>query len=90
MSREDRGIPPWVDQMISAEKSEISFDQNAVKSTAGNWGVRADLSVCQVCGLPLNLGENTTSAATFPCGHTFHISCLKTRYCPSCYSNKLK
>ncbi|EAX85814.1 hypothetical protein TVAG_160560 [Trichomonas vaginalis G3] len=90
LSREDRGIPPWVDQMISAEKSEISFDQNAVKSTAGNWGVRADLSVCQVCGLPLNLGENTTSAATFPCGHTFHISCLKTRYCPSCYSNKLK
>lgn len=85
-----RPLPPWVEHMIESERSDTFTEMKGEKCSAGNWGVHPDLSACPICGFSLNLGENTTSAVTFPCGHTYHISCLKMRYCPVCYSSKLK
>lgn len=87
----DRGnIPPWIEELAKNESAGLPLNPQENKDAGGNWGVIADLSICPICGLPIQLTEASSSASAFPCGHTYHVGCIKTRYCPLCFTECLK
>ena len=89
LSRDRGSIPPWVEELAKKESLGITLSVPVEKDSGGNWGVIPDLHICPICGLPLQLQDNPTSASAFPCGHAYHVGCLKTRYCPLCYADCL-
>jgi hypothetical protein len=85
LGKERKEIPPWIESLIANERSGY-VDRNEKKDGGGNWGVVVALATCPICGMQHNLGESVSSITVFPCCHVFHVACLKTQFCPLCYS----
>jgi hypothetical protein len=85
-SKQTGELPQWVEDSMHAEKTGMRGGRDGAPDACGNWGIPVTLTTCPICGMRHNLGESVASVAVFPCGHTYHVSCLHTRHCPVCYS----
>jgi hypothetical protein len=84
-SKQSGDLPQWVEDSMQSEKTGMRTRDGNPES-GGNWGIPVELTTCPICGMKHNLGESVASVAVFPCAHTYHVSCLRTRHCPVCYS----
>jgi hypothetical protein len=84
-SKQTGELPPWIEDSMHAEKTGMR-SRDGTPEPCDNWGIPIELTTCPICGMKHNLGESVASVAVFPCGHTYHVSCLHTRHCPVCYS----
>ena len=84
LSREVSPVPSWVKDTMNGVKTQQQC------SGCGNWGATSQIKDCPICGMQLNMNDDTSNVALFPCAHAFHVSCLGTRrYCPVCYNLSL-
>jgi len=89
-SQGEKSIPTWIEALISQEsKQRIQYDVKKTESE-GHWGIIVDQTTCDNCGMALAFNDYRSSICVFPCSHSFHSNCIKTKHCPICCNSGIQ
>jgi len=86
LSKENHLMPPWIQTLINKELKVVNQNPSCCDEFE-HWGVKLQTNVCPICGMTIQINESPCSISTFSCNHSYHVSCLRKRYCPLCFSS---